>query len=128
MLRGEYSGGYTLFPQYGIGVDVRTGDFLAMDVHQWHCNTELYETKEQAAYNKSLPDIYKDDPEIGTQGSNKPYTRISFVCYFRENLRHCDGKETRKYYSKIKFDPKKGSTSKSSKYPGKTRKHGSRGK
>ncbi len=126
--RGEYSGGYTLFPQYGIGVDVRTGDFLAMDVHQWHCNTELYETKEQAEDNKKLPDIYKDDPEIGTLGSNKPYTRISFVCYFREKLRNCDEKETRKYYSKIKFDPKKGSQVKGSKYPGKTRKHGSRGK
>lgn len=128
--RGEYSGGYTLFPQYGIGVDVRTGDFLAMDVHQWHCNTELYETKEQAEHNKKLPDIYKDDPEIGTVGSNKPYTRISFVCYFREKLRNCDEKDTRKYYNKIKFDPKKGSLEKTkgSKYPGKTRKHGSRGK
>jgi hypothetical protein len=126
--RGEYSGGYTLFPQYGIGVDVRTGDFLAMDVHQWHCNTELYETKEQAEKNKKLPDIYKDDPEVGTLGSNKPYTRISFVCYFREKLRNCVEKDTRKYYSKIKFDPKKGSLAKGSKYPGKTRKHGSRGK
>ena len=26
--------------QYGVAVDVRNGDFLAMDVHQWHCNTE----------------------------------------------------------------------------------------
>ncbi len=126
--RGEYSGGYTLFPQYGIGIDVRTGDFLAMDVHQWHCNTEMYETKEQAQRNKKLPDIYKDDPEIGTLGSNKPYTRISFVCYFREKLRNCDEKDTRKYYNKIKFDPKKGNLAKSSKYSGKTRKHGSRGK
>ena len=126
--RGEYSGGYTLFPQYGIGVDVRTGDFLAMDVHQWHCNTEMYETKEQSEHNKTLPDIYKDDPEIGTLGSNKPYTRISFVCYFREKLRNCDEKDTRKYYNKIKFDPKKGSLAKGSKYSGKTRKHGSRGK
>lgn len=126
--RGDYSGGHTLFPQYGIGVNVRTGDFLAMDVHQWHCNTDLYETKEQAAANKKLPDIYKDDPEIGTLGSNKPYTRISFVCYFREKLRKCEEKETRKYYNRIKFDPKKGSLAKSSKYAGKTRKHGSRGK
>lgn len=117
--RGEYSGGYTLFPQYGIGIDVRTGDFLAMDVHQWHCNTEMYETAEQAKHNKSLPDIYKDDPTIGTMGSNKGYTRISFVCYLREKLRNCQESETRKYYKKIHFDSKKGTLGKT-----KTRKHG----
>lgn len=38
---GKYTGGYTLFPQYKIGVDVRTGDFLAMDVHQIHGNMPL---------------------------------------------------------------------------------------
>ena len=38
--RGDkYEGAYTGFPQYGVGVDVRTGDFLAMDVHQVHGNT-----------------------------------------------------------------------------------------
>jgi hypothetical protein len=117
--RGEYSGGNTLFPQYGIGINVRTGDFLAMDVHQWHCNTELYETAEQAKYNKGLPDIYKDNPTIGTMGSNKGYTRISFVCYLREKLRNCEESQTRKYYKKIHFDSKKGVLGKT-----KTRKHG----
>lgn len=117
--RGEYSGGCTLMPQYGIGVDVRTGDFLAMDVHQWHCNTELHETPEQAKRNKELPDIYKDDPTIGTQGATKNYTRISFVCYLREKLRNCQESDTRKYYKKIHFDQKKGTLGKT-----KTRKHG----
>lgn len=117
--RGEYSGGNTLFPQYGIGINVRTGDFLAMDVHQWHCNTELYETPEQAKYNKGLPDIYKDNPTIGTMGSNKGYTRISFVCYLREKLRNCQESDTRKYYKRIQFDSKKGVLGKT-----KTRKHG----
>ena len=37
--RGKYHGGYTVFPQFGIGVDARSGDFLSMDVHQWHSNT-----------------------------------------------------------------------------------------
>lgn len=36
---GEYSGAYTGFPEYGIAVDVRQGDFLAMDVHTLHGNT-----------------------------------------------------------------------------------------
>ena len=41
----EVNGGYTCFPQFGIGVDVRRGDFLAMDVHEWHMTTPIYETK-----------------------------------------------------------------------------------
>lgn len=118
--RGEYSGGYTLFPQYGIGFNIRTGDFLAMDVHQWHCNTELSETPAQAKKNKQLPDIYKDDATTGTFGTNKNFTRISFVCYLRDKLRQCDESQTRKYYNRIKFDPKKGPKSK---FSGKTRKH-----
>ena len=40
--RGKYHGGYTIFPQFGIGINVRTGDFLAMDVHKYHANSELY--------------------------------------------------------------------------------------
>jgi hypothetical protein len=106
--RGEYDGAYTLFPRYRVGFDVRTGDFLAMDVHEWHCNTEITETAAQAKKNKTLPDIYKDDPTTGSLGSNKPYTRISFVCYLREKLVGCKESETKKYYSRIDFDPIKG--------------------
>jgi len=39
--RGKYKGGYTGFPQYGIAVDVRTGDFLGMDVHELHGNEPI---------------------------------------------------------------------------------------
>ena len=42
--RGKYHGGYTIFPQFGVAVDVSCQDFLAMDVHQWHSNTPIYET------------------------------------------------------------------------------------
>ena len=38
---GKSEGGYTIIPQYGIGVNCRSGDLLLMDVHQWHCNTEI---------------------------------------------------------------------------------------
>ena len=106
--RGSYHGGYTLFPQYKIGFDIRTGDFLAMDVHEWHCNTALYETAEDKKANKDLPMIHKDDPETGTLGSNKPYSRVSFVCYLREKLRECNDGETRKYFKKIGFNPRTG--------------------
>jgi hypothetical protein len=103
--RGDYHGGYTLFPQYKIGFNVRTGDFLAMDVHEWHCNTELYETEEDKKANKDLPRIHKDDLETGTLGSEKIFSRVSFVCYLREKLRKCNDGQTRKFFKKIGFNP-----------------------
>lgn len=39
--KGKYKGGYTGFPQYGVAVDVRSGDFLGMDVHQVHGNEPI---------------------------------------------------------------------------------------
>ena len=56
--KGTYEKGYTLFPQYNIGVDCRNGDFLLMDVHEWHCNA----------------------PIIGDG------VRLSFVLYLREKM------------------------------------------
>jgi hypothetical protein len=105
--RGNYHGGYTVMPQYNIGFNVRTGDFLAMDVHQWHCNTKIYETEADKKANKLLPRIHKDDKETGTMGAEHPYTRISFVCYLREKLRECDNAKTRKHFDKMGFNPKK---------------------
>jgi hypothetical protein len=101
--RGHYHGGFTLMPEFGIGFNVRTGDFLAMDVHQWHCNTELYETAEDKEKNKTLPRIHKDSLETGTLGAEKPFSRVSFVCYLREKLRECDSGKTRKFYKKIGY-------------------------
>jgi hypothetical protein len=57
-----YTGGETCFPQYGVGVDVRTGDILFMDVHQPHAN---------------LPIKLKDKKES---------FRLSIVCYLRKNV------------------------------------------
>ena len=37
----SYKGAYTGFPQYGVAVDCRQGDFLAMDVHQLHGNSPM---------------------------------------------------------------------------------------
>jgi len=61
---GKYEGGFTGFPQYGVCFDVREGDFLAMDVHESHCNTEI-------------------------KGKTKDYTRLSVVCYLRNNMIKC---------------------------------------
>jgi len=104
--RGKYQGGYTLFPQFHIGFNVRTGDFLAMDVHEWHTNTEMYELPSDKSFNKNLPRIHKDDLETGTLGAEKPYTRVSFVCYLRDKLRSCNNHDTNEYFKKIGFNPK----------------------
>ena len=61
---GKYKGGYLGFPRYGVCFDVRMGDFLAMDVHEWHCNTPI-------------------------EGITKDFTRLSVVCYLREKMDKC---------------------------------------
>lgn len=58
---GNYDGGETCFPQYGIGVDVRTKDILFMDVHQWHGNLPI-------------------------KPKTKDAKRLSIVCYLRHNV------------------------------------------
>jgi hypothetical protein len=58
---GEYTGGETCFPQYGIGVNVRRGDILFMDVHQPHANLPLHK-------------------------KTKDTIRLSIVCYLRKRV------------------------------------------
>ena len=85
--RGKYRGGYTLFPQYGIGFDIREGDCIVFDnTKEWHCNTDFIESKSDRAYNEKIEDIYKDNPEVGTAGLDKKFTRISFVAYLRQKI------------------------------------------
>jgi len=36
-----YKGGYLAFPKFGVCIDIRQTDILAMDVHQYHANTEI---------------------------------------------------------------------------------------
>ena len=47
-----------------VAIDVRDGDFLAMDVHEWHCNTKIHPI-------------------------DKDYTRLSLVAYLREKMIKC---------------------------------------
>jgi hypothetical protein len=77
-----------------------------MDVHEWHSNAPIRETKEDAAYNRSLPDIRTRDAETGVIGSQERYQRISFVCYYREKLTECIERDTRDYYQKVDFNLK----------------------
>lgn len=55
-----YDGSYTLFPEYQIGIDCRSGDLLAFDVHELHCNSQM----------------------LGQEKS----IRLSFIFYLREKM------------------------------------------
>lgn len=41
LFKGEVIGGYILFPQYKIGIKVQDRDFLIMNVHEYHTNTQI---------------------------------------------------------------------------------------
>jgi hypothetical protein len=43
---GEYEGSETCFPEYGFGVNVRQGDILFMDTHEYHGNLKMYAENE----------------------------------------------------------------------------------
>lgn len=45
--KNTYKGCCLGFPQFGIAIDCRTGDFLAMNVHEWHSNTEFIQKKKK---------------------------------------------------------------------------------
>ena len=71
---------YTGFPQYKICFNVRQGDFLAMDVHEWHCNTDFKAISEPIAYNNFKEIDFNN---------NWFYNRMSMVCYLRNNMINC---------------------------------------
>lgn len=61
---GHYTGGVTCWPQYGVGVDLRTSDVVFADVHEWHANT----------------------PMVGPPGR---FERLAMVFYYREDMHRC---------------------------------------
>ena len=88
----KYSGGLLVLPKYKVAIDMRHGDLLVANVHEYHGNTELYETEEDKKYNDENPQqTYKDNLEVGILGLNNRFTRLSFVCYLREDIINCPG-------------------------------------
>ena len=73
----NFKGCFLGFPQFKICIEVKPGDLLLMDVHQWHCNTELFYTK---------PDGF----------------RMSYVMYIRKNMYKCNKKITIDKYEYLK--------------------------
>jgi hypothetical protein len=81
-----YKGGYTGFPKFRIAVNVRTGDFLAMNVHEWHGNTRMTPILPPPEGQDSWGDTMDPDADHG-------FDRLSLVCYARYGMRECEGKE-----------------------------------
>jgi len=84
--QNDYDGCYTGFPQYGIAVNVKHGDFLAMNVHEWHCNTEF----------KPLSDKIEGKWSDREKTNNWYFNRLSMVCYLREKMLRCKNMQTNK--------------------------------
>lgn len=55
-----FTGGMLTFPKYSVAIDLKQGDYLAMDVHQYHANTKI-------------------------EGEG----RLSIVCYLRKKMINC---------------------------------------
>ena len=75
----KYLGCELGFPQYGVCVDVRQGDYLAMNVHEYHCNTEFIPN-----HNNKLN---ISDKKVKNEWH---YNRLSMVFYLRKNMIKCD--------------------------------------
>ena len=60
----NFTGGYLGFPQFKVLIKIEPGDFLLMDVHQFHCNTRI--SKKADGF------------------------RLSFVMYIREDMSKCN--------------------------------------
>lgn len=61
---GTYDGAYLVFPKFRVAVDLRMGDVLLADVHEFHGNTVI-------------------------QGIPGKYERISLVHYYRQHMFKC---------------------------------------
>jgi len=65
----NFNGGYIGFPQFKLLIKIKPGDFLLMDVHQWHANTPIKITRDNGF-------------------------RLSFVMYLRKDSVKCKNKKT----------------------------------
>tara|TARA_R110002051_G_scaffold169520_1_gene240131 strand:+ start:1043 stop:1948 length:906 start_codon:yes stop_codon:yes gene_type:complete len=73
--KDNYDGFYLGLPEYQICFDIRDGDCLIFDAHEYHCNTE---------YN-----VKSDKLPIDTM-TNKPFAgRLAIVAYLRNGINLC---------------------------------------
>lgn len=72
--RGDYSGGQLVFPAYRVAADLRDGDLILMDAHEWHGNVAI-----------TCP----CGRELTGPCADCAAERISVVSYFRSKILEC---------------------------------------
>lgn len=72
--RGHYTGGQLVFPEYRVAVDMRHGDMICMDAHDWHGNVAIV-----------CPCGTTLSGSCETCGAE----RISLVAYYRTKIAAC---------------------------------------
>jgi len=93
----RYEGGLLGFPQYGVALDVRQGDFCAVNVHEWHCNTKISpsigNTRIGPGISPSTTNLLSGvgKAQIGSKNKTiKPqdetWGRMTLVCYLRKGM------------------------------------------
>lgn len=82
--KGEYEGGRLTFPEYRVAVDMKHGDLMLMDAHEWHGNT---------------PIVCGCGERVNRACETCGAERISVVAYYRTNMKECgsEAEEGRKY-------------------------------
>ncbi len=77
--RGDYRGGHLVLPEYRIAFDMRDGDLLLFDAHEWHGNTNMYCPHQDSPLARPCP---------------KGCERVSLVTYFRTKVANCASAQT----------------------------------
>ena len=88
----KYKGCHLGFPQYGVCINVRHGDFCATNVHEWHCNTEFKDDFDIEKLNNENKCKKMNKDEILQLKNKWYYNRLSMVFYLRENMVKCSKK------------------------------------
>jgi hypothetical protein len=78
---GEYTGGTLVFPEYRVGVNMKHGDLILMDAHEWHGNTAI---------------VCPCGNKLKRNCETCPAERISVVSYLRTKITQCGTMEQEK--------------------------------
>lgn len=88
MRRGNFTGGWLTFPQYGVAADMQDGDVILMDAHEWHGNTPLL-CSECGESLRKPGHVCETNMAAFKLNEFVPPERVSVVSYFRTHLVEC---------------------------------------
>lgn len=78
--RGNYSGGLLVLARYRVAIDLRHGDLLLFDAHEWHGNTAMV-CPHPGSHVDATGQLWRPCPE-GCE-------RVSLVTYYRTKVQGC---------------------------------------